>query len=142
MLNIRTTKTRELVLEDDGALDRKAKGFAEAWKAFLDDACPLSTVPMKPGCVPSVFSIRRLTRKEYVYLADMPGARRLEAAVAYGLTGWRGVFEGVEPKTTKDSYGTRLTDEVLDEIFVSEVFGVVGKAILDMSDLGPSSEQG
>jgi hypothetical protein len=170
VLNVRTVKAREFALESDPAFDkvdhRKDKPapaaephdgtyrdpatppavvegpslYEKTWRAFVEGTGPLSAVPVRQGYTPSVFNIRRLTRKEYLYVSDLSGSARLNAAVAFGLTGWKDYIDA-QPARVKTDVGERLTEDCLDAIFCPDVFGQLALAILGMSELGPSSEQ-
>jgi hypothetical protein len=141
VLNIRTATTRKYISRHDDAVDRKKMKDA-AWTRFVEGEIEIEKVPLRPGCKPSIFSLRRLSRKQFLSVMDV-GTQMAQAqeAVAYGLVGWEN-FAEVQPVTEPSDLGPRLSEACMDSIFVPEVVRELGLVVIGMSMLGPTKEPG
>jgi hypothetical protein len=144
MLNIRTATARKYISAHDDAVDRK-KMKAPQWARFVSGDVEFDKVPIRAGCSPTIFSLRRLSRVQYEHIEKQEfGAVMWREAIAFGLVGWAN-FPGDPSCVTEESErGPRLTDACLDAIFVvgPKVFRELGDVILGMSHLGPTSARG
>ena len=86
----------EYVLKDDPALDRKAKGFAEAFDRAIETH-DFSAVPKHPGLEPVVWRLRHLTAAEWRLVQDVNGRFGMNSAcldaTALALVGVDGLVD-------------------------------------------------
>lgn len=75
----------------------------------------------KPGKELVSFTLRSLTKGQMARVDSLPeGYTKLAAICAYGVVSWRGLFDehgrAIEPKSTQDDLGMKLTAESLEEL--------------------------
>jgi hypothetical protein len=142
VLNIRTAQSRKYISRHDDAVDRKKLGKSKTWTRFVDGEIDVDKVPIRPGFKPAVFSLRRLSRAQFLYVSDRPTELlKWQEACAYGLAGWTDFGDAVlEVEDT--TFGDRITNQCLDKIFIPEIVEEIGQIIVSMSMLGPTKEPG
>ena len=144
MLNIRTATTRKFISRHDDAVDWKKLGKSKTWSRFVEGDVEIDKVPIRAGCKPTVFTLRRLSRAQFIHVMKQPSTlEQSQEACAYGLTAWEN-FGSAEYETDDSDLGKRLTEKCLDTIVVlaPEVIKELGPVIVGMSMLGPTSGPG
>lgn len=125
-----------LILEEDDALDKAHPDYD--WLQHFETG-DRRFVPIKTGCSPSVFYLRRLTRRQYEHVFAQPTEEaRFREAVAYGLDRVEN-YGPQELKRFRTEAGERITDEHLDDLHAAGLFRVLGLRVLTFSTLNPSS---
>ena len=144
MLNIRTSTTRKYISQYDDAVDRKKLGKSTTWQRFVEGDVEIDKIPIRAGCKPSIFTLRRLSRAQFLHVLARPSVlEQSQEAVAYGLVGWENLGNGSTVRETEDTdLGPRMTEKCLDEIFYPELIKELGPVVIGMSMLGPTRERG
>lgn len=124
--------------EQDPAIDREHPDFNwdEYTKTFEE-----KHLPLREGCVPTVFTLRPLERKQFERCIKMPSEQMASETIAYGLVGLDNFKRGEETVTLrykKSDYGMRLDGETLDKIFAPELFADLAPRIMSLSKLDPT----
>src|SRR4051812_41162651 len=113
MISIRSTDHVDYVLSIDPALDRDAPSFD--WGEYMK-SYDRKHAPTKDGCEPTVFKIKRLTRRQMLYVLKQSPAEQAGEAVAFGLESVKNLqgFDQAMVKRKRTDIGDRLDNETLD----------------------------
>ena len=126
------------VYSEDSALDKSdPSAFKEAWDKFLKQ-CDPKLLPVRDGSRLTVFTLRRLSKKQQEYVANLDGVRMCSAAVALGLAGvtdfevdGRPIVLDFEPS----DLGPRVKERQLEEMYDLGLFSQLAVRIMDVSRL-------
>lgn len=141
-ITTRAHKPIEYISRFDPAIDKGSNGYdrAEYERAF--DRKYLG-VP-REGFEPTVFTLKRLTRRQFLYVSSLDDALQNDAAIAYGLAGAKGLKgpDGADislgtPKAT--DMGPMLEAEARDALFAPSLVKELADVIVNLTDLGPTS---
>jgi hypothetical protein len=141
MLALQTRNEAEFIHPEDPALNTAAEGFD--WENFCNTG-DRSTLHLHDGQLPTVFKVRKLTRKQYEHVKRQTSEPDLvREAVVYALhrvDNYKQPGE-MELGTKQTDLGKRLTDASYEEIFVPSVLLPLALFILNLSNLNPSKGQ-
>jgi hypothetical protein len=134
VIGIKSLERIEYVCENDPALDKGAEGFD--WAKYIESG-DHAHIRFRDGCTPSVFSLRRLSRKQYLRTVGRPQMEMISEAVAWGLAGVKGLGSKADLRFEKTDAGERLSDASLDAVFAPELFAELSLRILSLSGVHP-----
>lgn len=143
MIGTRSNATVEYIPQSDPALDRSSPSFNFAKYLETFDR---SHLPVKAGSDPTVFTLRRLTRKRFTAISGMPKHEQAEAVVAYGVVGIAGWREPNGNRLLPEFEGTggvdqHLTAATLDAIFSPTLFAELSTAVVLLTELDPLADR-
>lgn len=137
MLRAKAYKEIEWVFIFDPDLD---ESWVRNWFKEYNDTWPhlrpeLPRPVAKPGRELVTFTLRSLTKGQMARVEGMSdGYAKLTTICAYGVVSWRGLFDEhdrpIEPKSTQDDLGPRLTAESLEEL---SFFGFTDLSLLQIA---------
>jgi len=136
MIASRSTDSVVHVYSQDPAIDKDHPDFD--WDRFKETG-EMKYLPIKEGQTPTVFQIRRLTRRQFLKVIKSDDAEQFSEAVAYGLRGIKDWGAPVDLKFQGDGQ-ERLHPDTLDRIFAVELFVELGARIMELSRLAPLSK--
>ena len=140
MIGTRSIDAVEYIFSRDEALDKAHPDYN--WEEYIA-TCDSKYAPLKEGHTPTVFQVRKLSRKQYVKISALPDEQKWGEAIAFGLKGIKNFCRPVQLLMKNvPELGERLKDDVLDDIFAPELFVELGLRILTLSTLDPKYGQG
>lgn len=145
MIGTKSIERIEHIYSEDPALDRDAEDFAEKWARFRDGSIPAAHVPCKPGCKPTVFHIRGLSRKALLHVLSKQGAEQAMEALALGVVGATDFEHDGRPvviKRDKSDAGERLSETTLEAFLALPLIVELSARVLSLCDLHPTIGQG
>lgn len=131
------------VWEKDPAL-AKPENFQSIWTKYNEDGDFLK-LPLKEGAKLTVFTLGRLTRRQFLRLISQTGLQADNDTVAYGLKEVENYeVDGLKVKIEQvDVDGMkRVSSEVLDQLYDPFLFRAMAEKILEISRLDPTRGQG
>lgn len=138
MIGARGNDIIEYIYSEDPALDPEHADFNA--KKFLD-SFDRKYLPVKDGVTPTVFKIRRLTRKRFMAIAGMAPTERANATVAYGVVGIDNFMlksgSYLIPEFSGSGVDQHLTAATLDAMFDGGLFAELMNIIMAASGLDP-----
>lgn len=141
MIGTRSEAPIDYIVSTDPALDTVHPDFD--WAEYLKTFDP-KYAPTREGCIPTVFEIRRLTRKQLTYVRRKDTADQVPEAIAYALRRVRGFRVGgkngveLECKHKRSDMGERLDEETLDKLYAPELFAELAGIIMGLAGLDPT----
>lgn len=165
MLQLQIHRTVEHVWSRDPALDKKADGYADAWKAAMASG-KIDGLPLKAGAQPTIWRLASLRREHKLRLGEL-AYRHLVSSLkdGVGLDGFTGVsllresdmiigFGLIGVAGLQDAQGrpTAITPQdkgglAADQLEMLHLFGAhfvneLANRILEISEPDPTSGQG
>lgn len=136
MIAHRSNDRIEYVLTSDPAIDAEHPDYD--WDRYLKTADP-KYAPIKEGHTPTVFSLSRLTRRQFLRVMSLPDQEQSSEAVKYGLRAIKDLGRPVELRFKRyGDLGEGLDSATLDHIFSPDLFAELGVRIMTMSTLDPT----
>lgn len=138
MIGTRSNAPVEYISQDDAALDTESSeyNFAEYLKTF-----DRKYLPCKPGVTPTVFTLRRLSRKHFTAIAGMPKHQQAEESIARGVVNISGFAlpngNSLVPEFDGSGADQRLSATTLDAIFSPKLFAELSQVVIVLSELDP-----
>lgn len=123
---------------DDPALDTSSSehNFGEYLKTF-----DRKHLPCKPGVTPTVFTLKRLSRKHFTAIAGMPKHLQAEETIARGVVNVSGFAlpsgNSLVPEYDGGGQDQRLTASTLDALFSPKLFAELSQIVIVLSELDP-----
>jgi hypothetical protein len=138
MLATRSNQPIEYISPRDKALDVDSPAFN--FSKFME-TFDRQYMPIKPGMTPTVFTLKKLTRKLWNGITSQPAHVQNEAAVTFCVTGISNCTDSrgnlIVPEFEGQDAERRLSQKTLDDIWTPNMFPELGKVILVISDLSP-----
>ena len=138
MLAYRSTDRIEYICEDDLALDRAHAEYN--WDQYEKTFDPKFR-PVHEGASPTIFTLRRLDRAQFVAMQKYPAEEQAHWAVTFGLCGLRNLKRGGTDVTLKyrryGELGDGLDKATLDTLFAPDLFNALARAIVLFARLDP-----
>lgn len=141
MLALQTRNTAEFIHPEDPALNTAAEGYD--WENFANTGDKAS-LHFHDGQVPTIFHVRKLTRKQVEHVKRQVSEGDLvREVVCYGLFQVDNFKQPgqLEIKKKTDPLGERVSDVTYDDIFVWNVMFPLALFTLNLSNLNPSKGQ-
>lgn len=141
MIGTRTNVPVEYVSTHDPALDTAHSDwdFTRYMQTF-----DRKFMPCKAGSTPTVFTLRRLSRRRFTAIAGMAKHEQAETTIAYGVAGIANFMDGrgnaVIPEFDGAGQDQRLTAVTLDALFSPALFAELAQVILLLTDLDPLAD--
>ena len=140
MIAHRSTDRIDYIITDDPALDSDHADFD--WDKYLKTADP-KHAPVKEGCTPTVFSLVRLSRRQFLRVISMPETEQASEAIRYGLKAVKDFGRPLDLRQKRfGDLGEGLDNDTLDRLFSPELFQELGIRILSLSTLDPTFGRG
>ena len=141
MIGARSNATFEHIYSEDPALDTESLSFDA--KKYMD-TFDRQYLPVRDGSTPTVFRIRRLSRKRFEAVSALSGHNRAAAVVAYGVQGIENFRlpsgDMLVPELTGVGADQHLTAATLDAFFDGGLFAELMNVIIAASGLDPLAD--
>jgi hypothetical protein len=138
MIGARSNATFEHIYSEDPALDGESPAFDA--KKYMD-TFDRQYLPVREGSTPTIFRIRRLSRKRFESVSALNGHNRAASVVAYGVQGIENFRlpsgDMLIPEFTGQGSDTHLTPATLDAFFDGGLFAELMNVIIAASGLDP-----
>jgi hypothetical protein len=140
MIGSRSNAPVEYISTGDAALDHTSPGFD--FRKFME-TFDRAYLPVKAGRSPTVFTVRRLSRRRFTAISGMAKHEQPAACVAYGVTGISNYMDGrntIVPEFDGAGADSRLAETTLDAIFSPSLFAELAQVIVLLTELDPLAD--
>lgn len=101
-------------------------------------------LPLRKGCEPTVYTVRQLTRKQFVSVTSQFNlSEMMDEAIRYGLVAVKNFkLDGKDVVLDREDtdLGKAVTEESFDKVFTQDTFSALGAFIMQLSRLDPLSQ--
>jgi len=136
MIASRSTDKIEYVYSQDPAINKDSAEYN--WEKFVETG-DRKYLPIRDGHLPTVFSLQRLPRTQFLRVLKMDRVDQASEAVALGLKDVKNWGGPLELKFKEQDGQDRLTPDTLEKMFAVELFAELGVRIMELSTLAPLS---